>query len=64
MNDTLEGIWKEEAVAQSKYYSGILLEENYERTQGILCFNRNSRREPPEYESRSLPLNQTLRCVA
>jgi hypothetical protein len=53
MNNELERIWKETAVALSKYYTGICLERlrKLQRNLSIRCPGLESNRGPSEYLS-------------
>jgi hypothetical protein len=67
VNSELEGNWAEVAVAYSRYYSGISLEELKKITEILSQGNRypdmDSNRTPPEYKSTSLPLDQPSQAV-
>jgi hypothetical protein len=58
MADELEEIWKETVVAKSRYHSGIHLEGLRKTTKNLVQDDRcpGPNREPPEYQSRALPL--------
>lgn len=66
--DELETIWKETVVANSIYYTVIYL-EGLRRTMKRLsqvsrCSRQDSKRTPPEYESRMYPVSSTIAKLA
>jgi hypothetical protein len=63
--DELERIWKEAAVASSRYYAGICLQGLEKTTKFIspdgLRPGRDSNRKSPDYKSRTVPVDQAVR---
>lgn len=68
MIDELEMIWKETVVANYIYCTVICLEglrRTMERlSQVSRCSRRDSKRTPPEYESRMYPVSSTIAKLA
>jgi hypothetical protein len=58
VNDKLEMIWKEVAVASRGNISGVK-KENHEEPQRSLCSRRYSKPAPPKYKSSALIIYQT-----
>jgi hypothetical protein len=61
MIDELERIWKEAVVTYSRYYRGTYLAGLRNTKKFLSRDSQDSNQAPTEYNSRALPLDQSVR---